>query len=334
SDASRILQGLGISVSMHGDMMNTLDGRLKFKVLLAQALFGAPDILLLDEPSNYLDVPAVEWLCKFLRNFEGTLILISHDRFLLNKLTNITLEVNGGAVERYNGNYDYYRSERENRSRCRESAKRNIDRRKEQMQRTIDRFRAKSSKAAQAQSLQKKLDKLDDVQLISDLNFMGSIRFPKPPPFGAEAARYEHVTFGYDGKQNIVEDISLQIDSGEKIAFIGYNGTGKTTLLKLLTAKLTPQQGAITLGHNIIPGYQAQEFADVLDPEQSVYDVVRAAMGRDFNLNSLPNLLGSFGFSQEAMNKPTKVLSGGEKIRLCFARIFVNPPNLLILDEP
>ena len=334
SEAEQALCGLGFSTERLQQPIGSFSGGWQMRGALAQILISDPDILLLDEPSNYLDVPAVEWLCKFLRNFDGTLLLISHDRFLLNKLTNITLEVNGGAVVRYNGNYDYYRAERENRSRCQESAKRNMDRRKEQMQRTIDRFRAKSTKAAQAQSLQKKLDKLDDVQLMSDLNFMGSIRFPKPPPFGAEAARYEHVTFGYDGKNNIVEDVSLQIDSGEKLAFIGYNGTGKTTLLKLLTGKLTPQQGTVTLGHNIIPGYQAQEFADVLDPEQSVYDVVRAAMGRDFNLNSLPNLLGSFGFSQEAMNKPTKVLSGGEKIRLCFARIFVNPPNLLILDEP
>ena len=167
-----------------------------------------------------------------------------------------------------------------------------------------------------------------------DLSYRGAIRFPEPPPCGAEAARFEHVTFGYDPAKPVLRDVSLNINHGEKIAFIGYNGMGKTTLLKLLAGVLKPQEGRVVPGHNVIIGYQAQEFGELLPGEMSVFDVVRAACGRDFPVASLPNVLGSFGFSGSDQSKLCKVLSGGEKIRLCFARIFVNPPNLLVLDEP
>lgn len=334
SDAESALCGLGFATTDFERPLKSFSGGWQMRSMLARTLIARPDILLLDEPSNYLDIPAVEWLCRFLNGFRGTMLLISHDRFLLNKLTDITLEINAGQVTRYPGNYDFYRSERENRRVSLEAAKRNIDRKKKELQRNIDRFRSKSSKASQAQSWQKQLDRIQDVVVPDELSYSGSIRLPEPPPCGAEAARLEQVTFAYPGKEPTIVDTTLQIDHGDKIAIVGYNGTGKSTLLKLLTGRNIPQSGRVVIGHNVVIGYQAQEFADLLEPEQSAYDVVRGAARRDFPLNMIPGVLGSFGFSGDDSHKLCKVLSGGEKIRLCFARIFVNPPNLLVLDEP
>ena len=333
-DAKEALSNLGFMPESFDKPMNQFSGGWQMRAALARVLISNPDILLLDEPSNYLDVPAVEWLCRFLGGFAGTLVLISHDRFLLRKLASVTLEVNNGEVTRYAGNYDYYRRERENRQKMLEAAFRNTERKKEQMERVIDRFRAKSTKAAQAKSMQKKLDRIEDVELPDALNYSGVIRFPEPPDCGVEACRFEDVAFGYTPEKELWKNVSFEIAAKEKVAFIGYNGMGKTTLLKLLVGKLAPTAGRIVLGHHIVVGYQAQEFGDVLAPEMSVYDAVKSALPAGASTANLMNVLGSFGFSGDDRDKPCKVLSGGEKIRLQFARIFVNPPNLLVLDEP
>jgi ATP-binding cassette subfamily F protein 3 len=334
SEAEAALSGLGFSEEAFVKKLCEFSGGWQMRAALARVLISRPDILLLDEPSNYLDIPAVEWLYRFLRSFNGTLLLISHDRYLLKKLTNVTVEINCGHVTRYSGDYDFYRRERENRLLSLEAAKRNQDKKREQLERNIERFRSKSSKASQAQSWIKQLERMEEVVVPDALSFNGTIRIPDAPPCGAEAARFENVSFGYQAGTSVVEDVNLQIEAGDKVAFVGYNGTGKTTLLKLLIGNLTPQEGRIVLGHNIVPGYQAQEFSDILPAECSVYDVVRSAVKEDTQRSVIQAVLGSFGFTAENVDKPCKVLSGGEKIRLCFARIFVNPPNLLILDEP
>lgn len=334
SEAEAALCGLGFHIDAFARPLGSFSGGWQMRAGLARVLIGNPDFLLLDEPSNYLDIPAVEWLCRFLKAYKGTLLLISHDRFLLKKLTSITLEINGGVITRYPGDYDFYRREREFRTKTLEAAKRNQDKKKEQLTRTIERFKAKSSKASQAQSMMKMLDKMEDITLPDDLRFTGTILIPPPPPSGSEAVRLENISFAYNDGEWILKDVSLQIDSGDKMAIVGYNGTGKTTLLKMIAAQLAPRDGKVVLGHNIIRGYQAQEFADILPPEQTVYDVVKNAMSEKVPINSLQSILGSFGFCGDHAFKPIKVLSGGEKIRVCFARIFVNPPNLLILDEP
>ena len=334
-EAKEALTSLGFPVERLNDPLSGFSGGWQMRAALARVLISHPDILLLDEPSNYLDIPAVEWLCRYLANFKGTLLLISHDRFLLNRLTNVTLEVNKGAVTRYAGNYDYYRRERANRAAMLDAQYQNQARKKEQMQRTIDRFRAKSTKAALAKSMQKALDRMEDVETMDDLAVKGTLRLPDPPASGAEAARIENLSFGYENSnREIFKDLNMEISAGDKLAFVGYNGMGKTTLLKLLIGKLKPQNGRVVLGHHIVPGYLAQEFADLLVMENTVYDTVKAAAAPNFPQNNLPAVLGSFGFPGDNAYKPCSVLSGGEKIRLCFARIFVNPPNLLILDEP
>ncbi|MCQ2380013.1 MAG: ATP-binding cassette domain-containing protein [Victivallaceae bacterium] len=333
-EAKEVLSSLGFAVSSFDKPMSELSGGWQMRASLARVLISHPDTLLLDEPSNYLDVPAVEWLCHFLDGFSGTLILISHDRFLLRKLARVILEVNQGHVTRYAGGYDYYRTERENRCRLMTNAKLNQDRERERMERVIDRFRAKSTKAAQAKSWQKKLDKMEILEAPDDLRYHGAIRFPEPPPAGTEAARFEDVSFGYSADKMLFEHVSIDIASGDKLAFIGYNGLGKTTLLKLLAGKLVPSSGRVVLGHHCVIGYQAQEFSELLSDEQTVYDAVRGALPPAASTANLMNVLGSFGFPGDESKKPVGVLSGGERIRVQFARIFVNPPNLLILDEP
>ncbi len=329
------MSGLGFAKEDFERPLREFSGGWKMRAALAHILISDPELLMLDEPSNYLDIPAVEWLCRFLKSYSGTLMLISHDRYLLNMLTNVTLEVNSGLVTRFAGNYDFYMREREERFRSLAAARRNQERERQVLERNIERFRAKSTKAAQAKSWQKALDRMEEIVVPGALDFKGALRLPPPPESGAEAIRLENVTFAYPGMERpLLRDVDLAVNAGEKIAFIGYNGTGKTTLLKLMAGKLKPLRGKITPGHKVVIGYQAQDFAEILCPGESVYDTVRAACSAEFPSGNIPNVLGSFGFSAEAMQKPVEVLSGGEKIRLCFARIFVNPPNLLLLDEP
>ncbi len=332
--AEAALSGLGFHEEQFSRALKSFSGGWQMRAALARVLISDPDILLLDEPSNYLDIPAVEWLYRFLKSFKGTLLLISHDRFLLKSLATITLEINGGMVNRYPGDYDYYVRERDNRYLQLQSAKENQDRERERLERSIERFRSKATKAVQVQNWIRKIDHMEDINLPEQLHYSGAIRIPQPPLSGAEIARLESVDFSYNGKDFIFKDLDIQINRGDKMAIVGYNGMGKTTLLRLLAGRLNPVNGRRVLGHNVVVGYQAQEFGELLAAEESVYDVVRAALPANGDSRMLMNLLGSFGFCGDDTAKPCKVLSGGEKIRLLFARIFVNPPNFLLLDEP
>lgn len=332
--AAAALAGLGFREEDMERPMGDFSGGWQMRACMAKTLLGEPDILLLDEPSNYLDIPAVEWLQRRLKMFEGTLMLISHDRFLLNSLTDVTLEVNNGKVTRYPGNYLYYIREREERRRHAEAAATNIERRKEQLERNIDRFRSKATKASQVQSWIKMLDRIEDVEVPDDLHFKGTIRIPPPPHSGVETVRLENVSHAYDEGKTILKDVDLHIERGEKVGIIGYNGAGKTTLLKILAGRFAPSEGRRIPGYKVVVGYQAQEFAELLPPEMSVYDIVKQAAAPDVTGQRVREIIGAFGFSGDDAQKLCKVLSGGEKIRLCFARIFVNPPNFLVLDEP
>ena len=332
--AEAALSGLGFKEETFSHTMKQFSGGWQMRACMAKTLLSDPEILLLDEPSNYLDTPAVEWLRKQLKNFPGTILLISHDRFLLNSITTTTLEINNGYATTYNGSYNKYIVEREERTRVAEAAQDNIDRKKEQLERNINRFRAKATKAAQVRSWIKMLDKLEDTDVPDSLHFQGEIRIPEPPHCGAETFRLEDVTFSYDGKRNILENISLSINRGDKIGIVGYNGMGKSTLLKLIAGVNQPTTGRCIVGHQVITGYQAQEFGELLPGNKTPIEIVKEASGGKAESKRVREILGAFGFSGEAAEKMCEVLSGGEKIRLCFARIFVNPPNLLILDEP
>lgn len=331
--AEATLCGLGFAPERLHDPFRSFSGGWQIRAELSRTLVSLPDVLLLDEPTNYLDVPAVEWLQDYLRGYSGTLVLISHDRYLLNSLTEVTFEVSGGQVTRYPGNYAEYLNLREARHRQLAAARANYDRKKEQLERFVERFKAKATKATQAQSRMKMLAKLEEVEVPQMALKPPRIRLPKPPRSGDEVIRAEHLSFAYHEPDWVLRDVELRLERGERAAIVGLNGTGKTTLLRLLAGRLKPQRGKCTLGYNVELGYQAQDFTDVMDPTATVFATARRTAVNHSD-NEVRDLLGGFGFSGAAIEKQVQVLSGGEKVRLGLARLLLQPCNFLILDEP
>ena len=330
------LGGLGFATEEFSKPFASFSGGWRMRAELSRVLASKPDLLLLDEPSNYLDLPAVDWLQKFLKAYEGTLMLISHDRYLLRTLTGIIVEVDAGTATRYEGGLDWYMNEREVRYQHLLAAKENQDHHREQLQRFVDRFRAQATKAAQAQSRQKLIDKIDEERIVLPKRYTqsGRLRLAEPPPSGIEMFRCEHIGFSYDGKKKVFEDISFQVTRGDKVALIGYNGLGKTTLMRIIAGTRQPTEGRAVLGHNVIPGYLSQDFAETIPPDVSVYRNAKNAIPPGMNEKNFRNQLGAFGFDENDVEKPAGVLSGGEKVRLAFLRLFLSAPNFLLLDEP
>ncbi len=334
------LGGLGFAVEEFNKPFKSFSGGWRMRAELSRVLASKPDLLLLDEPSNYLDLPAVEWLQKFLKAYDGTLMLISHDRFLLRTLTSTIVEVDAGTATRYEGNLDYYLREREVRYEHLKAAKENQDHHREQLQRFVDRFRAQATKAAQAQSRQKLIDKIDEARIVLPKRYTqsGRLRLAEPPPSGIEMFRCEDLGFSYavDPPKYIFRGINFNIARGDKVALIGYNGLGKTTLMRVIAGTRQPTEGKAVLGHNVIPGYLSQEFAETIPPDVSVYRNAKNAWDAHGGgpEKIFRNQLGAFGFDENDVEKPAGVLSGGEKIRLAFLRLFLTAPNFLLLDEP
>ena len=332
------LGGLGFSVEEFAKPFKSFSGGWRMRAELSRVLASKPDLLLLDEPSNYLDLPAVDWLQKFLKAYDGTLMLISHDRYLLRTLTDIIVEVDAGTVTRYEGNLDWYLREREVRYEHLKAAKENQDHHREQLQRFVDRFRAQATKAAQAQSRQKLIDKIDEERIVLPKRYTqsGRLRLAEPPPSGIEMFRCEDLEFSYDGVRKVLDGITFNISRGDKVALIGYNGLGKTTLMRIIAGTREPTGGKAVLGHNVVPGYLSQEFAETIPPDVSVYRNAKNAWDAHGGgpEKVFRNQLGAFGFDENDVEKPAGVLSGGEKIRLAFLRLFLSAPNFLLLDEP
>ncbi len=329
------LGGLGFSTEAFERPFVSFSGGWRMRAELSRVLASKPDLLLLDEPSNYLDLPAIDWLQRFLRMYDGTLMLISHDRYLLRTLTSTTIEVDANTVTRYNGDLEFYLREREIRYANLLAAKQNQDRRKEQLERFVERFKAKATKATQAQSRMKMLERLknEEIKLPKRSLAAGQLRIPDPPHSGSEIFRMENLDFSYDGKSNILTDVNLSIGKGDKIAIVGFNGMGKTTLLRLMAGTRQPSAGKAVAGHKVCPGYLSQEFSETIPPEITVYECAKRSTTGATDKFLRTNLAG-FGFGPDDIHKQAGVLSGGEKIRLAFLRLFLNPPNFMLLDEP
>ncbi len=327
----RVLKGLGFDAVDFEKEMKTLSGGWQMRVELAKILLAKPDLVLLDEPTNHLDIESVLWLEKFLKDYPGAIIMVSHDRSFLDNITNRTVEVTNGNIDDYNAPYTKYVELRKERREQLIGAKKNQDREIAQIERNIDRFRAKASKATFAQSLIKKLDKMERVEVEEEDASAMNLRFPNAQASGKVVVEAKHISKSF-GEKKVITNQSFQIDRGEKIAFVGKNGMGKTTLTRILVDGLS-HEGTFTLGHNVTVGYYAQHAADSMDGNDQVLDVVDRVATGDIR-TKLRDMLGCFLFKGDDVFKKVKVLSGGEKGRLALCKMILEPRNFLVLDEP
>ena len=314
-----------------GTSFASCSGGTRRRVMLAQALVGEPDLLLLDEPTNHLDIESIIWLENFLKNYAGAIVLVSHDKMFLDNVTNRTIEISLGNIYDYKKPYSQYL---ELRSEIREKqlqTQKNQQKQIEHTEKLIEKFRAKASKACMAQSLIKKLEKVERIEVDEEDNAVMNIRFTKSKEPGKIVFEGEHISKFY-GDKKVLENVDLLIERNSKIAFVGQNGQGKSTLAKIMVGEI-PFDGQFKLGHNVELGYFAQNQSEYLPPEKTVLEIMEDA-ALDTNRMKVRDMLGAFLFGGEAVDKKAKVLSGGERNRLALCKLLLQPFNVLILDEP
>ena len=330
--AATILAGLGFSEAQQAAPCSALSGGWRMRVALAAALFAAPDVLLLDEPTNYLDLEGVIWLQNYLRNYRHTVLIVSHDRDVLNEAVDAILHLQNGKLTLYQGGYDSFERQRREKQALQLKARKKQEDARRHMEAFVERFRYKASKARQAQSRLKALARLEPIAELIDEQMAGFI-FPNPEkPLNPPLVRFEDVSAGYDGKP-VLRKIDLRIDGDDRIALLGANGNGKSTFAKLLCGRLAPLGGAMRHHKRLEVGYFAQHQLDELKPDWSPYDYFRDLMP-DATEAQRRARLGSYGFGIQLANTKAANLSGGEKARLLFALAAFHGPHILVLDEP
>ena len=330
--AHRILQGLGFKITDMTRQMSEFSGGWKMRVELAKLLLMQPDLLLLDEPTNHLDIESIEWLESFLMHHPGAILLISHDRVFLDTLTKRTVEIGGVKLYDYKGPYSAYQVWREEERSRQEQAAKNQQKYIQETEVLINKFRAKKNKAAFAQSLIKKLDKLERIEVDAAENMQIRFRFPPAPRSGKVIFEAKTLKKCFDDL-TVFEGLDFIMARQEKVALVGKNGAGKTTLTRMLLEQESCTAGELTVGHNVDIGYYAQNQTDELDGNLTVMETLEEVAVGDVR-KQLRGLLGSFLFSGEDVDKKVKVLSGGEKARLALCKLLLHPYNVLILDEP
>ncbi len=330
-EAERILVGLGFD---HEDMtraMNEFSNGWQMRVELAKILLRKPRLLLLDEPTNHLDIESIQWLESYLKSYYGAIFMVSHDRAFLDHITIRTIEISGGKIYDYKCAYSEFVERREERIDMQKAAYDNQQREIKEIEAFIERFRYKATKAKQVQSRVKQLEKMDVVEIDDRDKSVMHFKFPPAPHSGKVTIELNHVSKSY-GEKNILNNINLLIPRGEKIAFVGRNGEGKSTLAKIISGVLD-YTGEVKLGHEVKIGYYAQNQQDMLDAEKTVFETLDDVATGEMRVK-VKSLLGAFLFSGETIDKKVKVLSGGEKARLSLAKMLLFPTNLLVLDEP
>jgi ATP-binding cassette subfamily F protein 3 len=332
--AKQILDSLGFKLTDHHRPARELSGGWVMRAHLARLLAEEPDLLLLDEPTNHLDLETLLWFQEYLRHYPGAILLISHDREFLNRLCTHVAELRQSRLLRYTGNYDEYLEQRASAEATMIATAKSQQREIDRMQLFVDRFRAKNTKAAQAQSKMKQIERLKEemVGTPDDDGPTVGFRFPQPQRSGQRVITLEKIKFGY-GEKLIYDGIHFEAERGQRIVLVGPNGAGKSTLLKLLAEVLKPQSGLLKHGHNTKSGYFAQHRAAMLNPKHTVLQEALDTPQR-VTEQSVRNVLGSFLFRGDDVFKPVSVLSGGEKSRLALVKLLLNPPNLLLMDEP
>lgn len=330
-NTERILTGLGFKKEDFDKYTDTFSGGWRMRIELAKLLLQNNDILLLDEPTNHLDIESIIWLESFLKSFSGAVVLVSHDKMFLDNVTNRTIEISLGKAYDFNKPYSQYLELRHEIREKQLATQKNQQKKIEETEKLIEKFRAKASKASMAQSLIKKLDKVERIEVDEDDNSVMNISFPVSKEPGKVVIEAEHVTKAY-GDKTILKDISLLVERGSKIAFVGQNGQGKSTFIKALVNEFE-YQGNIKLGHNVQLGYFAQNQAEYLDGEITLLQTMEDA-ATDTNRMKVRDMLGSFLFRGDDVEKKVKVLSGGERNRLALCKLLLQPINVLLMDEP
>ena len=331
AEIERTLMGLGFSRADFNRSTSEFSGGWRMRIELAKLLLRRPDVLLLDEPTNHLDIESIQWLENFLKFNAGAVVLVSHDRAFINNVTNRTIEITCGRIYDYKVPYDEFVVLRKER---REQQLRAYENQQKQIQDTedfIERFRYKATKAVQVQSRIKQLEKIERIEVDEEDNAHLRLKFPPAMRSGDYPIICEDVKKAY-GQQVVFHDVNLTINRGEKVAFVGKNGEGKSTLVKCIMDEI-PFEGKLTVGHNVQIGYFAQNQAQLLDEEKTVFDTIDYVAKGDIRLK-IRDILGAFMFGGEASDKKVKVLSGGERSRLAMIKLLLEPVNFLILDEP
>jgi len=332
ADAEKVLLGLGFKSSDFERPLCEFSSGWQMRVALAKILLQKPEIILLDEPTNHLDIESIQWLEEYLTNYEGALIMVSHDRAFLDRVTNRTIEITLGTIQDYKCSYSEYVEQRLERIETQQAAFENQQKEIAQIERFVERFRYKATKAKQVQSRIKLLEKMDKVVVDEVDDSAISFKFPPAPHSGKVTVEAKQLSLGY-GSFNVLTAIDMHLERGERVAFVGRNGEGKSTFVKSIVGDLAPQRGSIKLGHQVVIGYYAQNQALLLNPNKTVFETIDDVAIGDIR-PKIRTILGRFLFTTEDTEKKVSVLSGGEKSRLALAKLLLSPFNLLILDEP
>jgi len=330
-DTERVLIGLGFLREDFNMPTDTFSGGWRMRIELAKLLLQNNDILLLDEPTNHLDIESILWLEEFLKNYPGAIVIVSHDRMFLDNVTNRTIEISLGKIYDYNKPYTKYLVLRQELREQQLATQKNQQKQIEQTEKLIEKFRAKASKATMAQSLIKKLDKIDRIEVDEDDNSVMSLHFPVSVNPGKVVIEIDKVSKNYEDKR-VLSEVNLLVERNSKIAFVGQNGQGKSTLAKCIVGEVE-YQGNLKLGHNVEIGYFAQNQTDYLDGSKTVLDTMIDA-ANEKNRTKVRDILGSFLFRGDDVDKYVRVLSGGERNRLALAKLLLQPFNVLVMDEP
>ncbi|MCR4338111.1 MAG: ATP-binding cassette domain-containing protein [Candidatus Omnitrophica bacterium] len=331
--AEKVLTGLGFKMQDFEKPIMQLSGGWQMRALLAKLLIYPYDVILLDEPTNYLDLSATLWLKDFLASYQGTFVIISHDKVFLNDVTNYTIVLENGRITKVKGNYEAFEEQKGVEYKTLEKRQKVVEKKREQLEKFTQRFHAQPNRASAVRNKQKMIERLEEIELPQERRSIKDFEFPVTQQSGYTVLTMSHVSKSY-GEKKIYTDLNLEIVKGQKVCLVGPNGAGKSTMLKMAAGVLEPDGGTVRLGHQVTRGYFSQTRLDVLNPQNNVLDELASVVHGSCPPVKMRSLLGLFNFHGEDVFKPVSVLSGGEKSRLILAKLLINPPNFILLDEP